>query len=256
MRRKDKIIKEVCISLWILKKYRKEVGPQTKTNLYSSPTVDWKQLESNNVCAWCLLSSVPGVMPGIVGVCWENKGIFLFTPFNLGQVCLAHQSSSNDSCLVCFQTLYYFSTARSLRGPGRQLHSWTWLARPVLAKLTKFIYIFKRKRLPNTCSNMWFSLEDFGWGTKFKVCRRSSLMKVLASVPRITQSNGRLIHVNNFQGPTWAFILTRGRAASISPIWQNPSFLWLPKRQGQGPPGLGTSHSTAPTQYFIPNRDA
>lgn len=146
-------------------------------------------------------------MPGTVGVCCKNKGIFLSTSFNFGQVCLAHQSSCDDSCLVSFQTLYYLSIAHGLRGPGRQLDDWTQLVRLLLAKLTHFIWIFKRKCFPNTCSNIWFSLEDFEWGAKFKVGRRSSLTKVLASVPSIIWSSGRHTHVNNFQVLTQASIL-------------------------------------------------
>lgn len=49
--------------------------------------------------------------------------------------------------------------------------------------------------------------------------------------------------------PTWI----PGAAASISPAPQTASKLWLPERQRQGPVGLGTSHSTAQTQYLIHN---
>lgn len=49
-RRKERIVKEVCISLCILNNYGKEERAQTK-NKPISPTVDWKQLESSEcVC--------------------------------------------------------------------------------------------------------------------------------------------------------------------------------------------------------------
>ena len=151
-------------------------------------------------CARCCVICT-GILPGTVGVCWTNKGIFLFTSFNFGQIYLAHQSSCDDGCLVAFQRRYYLSIAHSRRGPGRQLDSWTWLPRPVFTKLTHFTWILKRKGFLNTWSNLWFSLENFKWRVKYKVVRRNSLIKVLASSPRIVWPNGR--HVTNFQDPTW-----------------------------------------------------
>lgn len=161
----------------------------------------WKQ----RTCVPGAVLFVPGILPGTVGVCWTNKGIFLFTSFNFGQIYLAHQSSCDDGCLVAFQRRHYLSTTHSRRGPGRQLDSWTWLPRPVFTKLTHFTWILKRKGFLNTCSNLWFSLENFEWGVTYKVVRRNLLVKILASIPRIVWPNGR--HVSNFQDPTWASIL-------------------------------------------------
>lgn len=249
-----KIVKEVSISLWILENYRREGGSEPKQTYTHLPQWTRSALKAVNVYAWCLVSFVPGILPGIVGVCWTNKGNFIFTCFKFGQVYLAHLSSCDDSCLVVFQTLYYLSTAQRLRGPGRQLDSWNWLTRPVLAKLTHFMWILKRKDFLNTCSNMWFSLEDFEWGAKFKAVRSSSLIKVVWLLSQGGCDPVGDIHMSTIfrilpELPSW----TPGAAACISPTPQNASLLWLPKRQGQGPAGLGTAHSTAQTQYLIHN---
>lgn len=106
--------------------------------------------------AGCLGSSLPGTVPTSVGVCWANKGTFLFTSFNFGQVYPTHQHSDDDRCLVSFQTeLMKYSRLRGQRVIG-QLSS---AGEDLVSKThTHLIWVFRRRgfpKLPQVCDSPW-----------------------------------------------------------------------------------------------------